>query len=66
MNLQDIITALQEAIKRAPKLIEDFREIFAKDAPTEADWAALKAKINSKVYEDYVPATRLRPLDPIP
>lgn len=50
---------LQQAIKYAPGLVKDLRELFTKDNPTEADWKALHDKINSKTYYDYVPGTAL-------
>ena len=50
---------IQQAIKYVPGLINDLRDLFNKDNPTEADWQALHAKINAKGYKDYVPDSSL-------
>ena len=54
-----ILTAVEELIKLSPALIADFQAIFSKPDPTTADWQALKDKINSKSYFDYVPKSDL-------
>jgi len=53
------IKGIQAAIKYAPGLIEDLREIFSKGNPTEADWQALHDKVASKSYRDYVPESSI-------
>ena len=59
-----ILTAVEELIKLSPGLLVEFQAIFAKPDPTAEDWAALKAKVMSKSYADYVPASDLpRPPD---
>jgi hypothetical protein len=54
-----ITFGIQEFIKVAPKLVDEFAALFSKGAPTDADWDALRAKILSKSYKDYVPTTQL-------
>jgi hypothetical protein len=58
-----IITALEELVKLSPSLIVDLQAIFSKPDPTTADWQALKDRVMSKSYSDYVPASDL-PSDP--
>jgi len=53
------VFGLEEIIKVAPGLYQEFADLFAKDNPTPADWDALRAKIASKSYKDYVPTTTL-------
>lgn len=53
------IFGLQELIKQAPGLWSAFAELFSKSNPTDADWDALRLKILSKSYKDYVPTTQL-------
>lgn len=53
------VFGLQEILKLAPGLYVEFADLFSKDEPTDADWAALRTKILSKSYKDYVPTTAL-------
>ncbi len=60
-----IITAVEELIKLSPALIVELQAIFAKPDPTTADWQALKDKVNTKDYWDYVVSSDLpRPPKP--
>ena len=54
-----IILGVEEAIKLTPRLITEFQTLFSKKDVTEADWVALRTKVLSKSYEDYVPATSI-------
>lgn len=54
-----IVGLVEEAIKDAPGLINEFKAIFAVANPTTANWAAFKAKVASESYEQYVPDTAL-------
>jgi hypothetical protein len=54
-----IIQLVQEAVTLAPGIVTDLQDIFSKANPTPADWEALRAKILSKSYEDFVPASAL-------
>ena len=56
-----ILSLAEEAIKDAPQLAADLKEIFAKTDPTPADWQALREKALAKSYADYVPASALPP-----
>jgi len=56
-----VIALVEKAIKVTPGLIADLQAIFAKPEPTAADWQALRDKINSKSYADYVPQSDLKP-----
>lgn len=56
-----IISLVQELIKDTPALIKDFQEIFSKPNPTPDDWEALRTKVKTKGYRDYVPDTQLPP-----
>lgn len=51
--------ALQEILKAAPGLYAELASVFAKDTVTDADWDALRARVLSKGYKDFVPATEL-------
>lgn len=55
-----ILLGLEEAIKLAPSLIADIQGILGKN-PTAEDWQALRDKVNSKGYFDYVPQSDLPP-----
>ena len=52
---------LEEAIKNEPAIAAEIRELLKKNDPTPEDWAALRARVASKTYRDYVPATALPP-----
>lgn len=54
-----VIFAVEELIKQAPALIVEFQKLFSTSAPTPEDFAALRAKVRSKTYRDYVPASKL-------
>jgi hypothetical protein len=57
MNPQAIALALfiiEEAIKEGPGLAADLAALFGKPDPTAEDWAALRARIAGKTYENYV------------
>lgn len=56
-----IVSLVEEAVKLAPSIVADFQAIFSKPNPTPADWAALRASILEKSYEDFVPDTGLTP-----
>lgn len=58
-----IIAAALSLVQSLPEVQKLLRELFNKADPTDADWAALRAKVLAKKYEDYVPATKL-PKDP--
>src|ERR1039457_5381588 len=51
--------AIDEAIKLEPGIAAAIRSMFAQGDPTPADWNALRAKVASKSYKDYVPSTAL-------
>lgn len=54
-----ILQLVEEAIKDAPGVIADLRAIFSKDNPTPTDWQALRIKVLSQSYADFVPASAL-------
>ncbi len=54
-----ILTAVEELVKLSPGLIVELQTIFGKSDPTAADWQALKDRVSSKSYWDYVPASDL-------
>lgn len=57
--LQLAIFGLEQLIAQAPKLYADIAALFQKGNPTAADWQALRDKIGSKSYFDYVPQSDL-------
>lgn len=62
MNEEAVALALfvlQEAIKQAPGLVNEFQGLFNGNPPTDEEWTALRTKILSKSYKDYVPTTAL-------
>lgn len=59
MPVAIIIPIVEAVFKYAPGAVVALRELFAKDQPTEADWAALKAKLQGMEYQDYVPDSAL-------
>ena len=58
-TLQLAFFAIEEGIKLEPGIADAIRSMFAQGDPTPADWAALRAKVASKSYKDYVPSTAL-------
>ena len=56
-----IVQLIQVAIEEAPQLIADLQAIFSNPNPTPADWEALRQKVLSVSYSDYVPASALPP-----
>ena len=51
--------AIEEAIKQEPAIAAELQSLFSKGNPTPADWAALRVKVLSKTYRDYVPGTAI-------
>lgn len=56
---QLIIFGVEEAIAQFPALLSDFQAIFATGTPTAADFAALRAKVASENYGQFVPDSAL-------
>jgi hypothetical protein len=56
-----VIFGIEEAIQQTPALIADLQNIFANGAPTAADFAALRAKVASESYQQFVPQSGLPP-----
>jgi len=54
-----IIGLIEEAVKIAPGVYDDLTLFFDNPNPSPADWQALRAKVLSKSYTDYVPASAL-------
>jgi len=54
-----ILSLVEEAIKDTPGIVTDLQAIFSKPNPSPADWEALRAKVLSKSYADYVPSSAL-------
>jgi hypothetical protein len=52
---------LEEAIKEEPAIAAAIRDMLADGDPTADDWAALRLKVATKRYADYVPASILTP-----
>jgi hypothetical protein len=65
MNPALVITIIEAAIKLVPLAREEIALLLAKNDPTEADWEALRAKVN-KTYEDYIREAGGRPMGPTP
>lgn len=59
-----IISLIEEAVKIAPGIYDDLTLLFDNPSPTPADWEALRAKVLSKSYADYVPASALAAASP--
>ena len=59
-----IISLVEEFVKIAPQAYQDLQTIFSKPNPTPEDWEALRAKVLSISYADYVPASDLPPDSP--
>lgn len=45
---------LELAVKEAPAIKQAFTALIQKENPTPEEWAALRATILAKSYEDYV------------
>ncbi len=60
-----VLSLVEEAIRLEPAIRAEIESLLAKDNPTPEDWQALRIKVLSKSYRDYVPATALPP-DPAP
>ena len=56
-----IIFGIEEAIQQTPALIADLQQIFSNGAPTAADFAALRAKVASESYQQFVPESSIPP-----
>jgi hypothetical protein len=54
-----IVGLVQEAVKDTPELVIEFRKIFNVTNPATTDWQALKDKVASESYEQYVPASQI-------
>ena len=54
-----IISLVQEAITLEPAIAAEFQVMFSNQNPTPADWEALRQKVLSKTYANYVPASAL-------
>lgn len=54
-----IMSLVEEAITQAPALVADLQALFAKGAPTAADFDALRASITAETYGQFVPASSL-------
>jgi hypothetical protein len=58
-TLQLVIFGIEEVIQQAPALAADLQKIFANGTPTAADFAALRAKVASESYQQFVPDSGL-------
>lgn len=58
-SVQLAFFVVQEAIKVEPAIAAELQRMFNKGVPSEADWAALRAKVANKTYRDYVPDSAL-------
>jgi len=57
--LQLVLFGIEEVIQQAPALAADLQKIFANGTPTAADFAALRAKVASESYRQFVTGTGL-------
>lgn len=57
-----VIALVEEAVKDTPALITEFQTIFSVANPSPADWTALRTKVASESYEQYVPGTSIPPV----
>lgn len=57
--IQLIIFALEAAVQEAPALVADIQNIFASGNPTASDFAALRSKVASESYGQFVPDSQL-------
>lgn len=54
------VFGFQQLIAQAPHLWNEFAALFQKkDPPSEAEWTALRDRIGSKTYHDFVPQSDL-------
>lgn len=60
-----IVSIMEELFKIAPGMIAEFRTLFALQAPTPADFEALRQKITGESYYKFVPGSSL-PGNPSP
>lgn len=56
---QYVIFGIEELIKVAPTVATEIQALLAKQDATAADWQALRDKVQSKTYFDYVPNSGL-------
>lgn len=54
-----IVSMVEEAVKIAPGVVADIKTVLSKNDATPADWQAVKDKVLSMRYEDFVPATAI-------
>lgn len=57
--LAAIVALIQEAVTLEPSIAAELQALFSLQNPTPADWEALRTKVLSKTYQDYVPASAL-------
>jgi hypothetical protein len=57
--LQLAFFLIEEGIKLEPAIAAELRALLNKNDPTAEDWAALRSRVQSKTYLDYVPASAL-------
>lgn len=57
--LQLVIFGIEEVIQQAPSLAADLQKIFANGTPTAADFEALRLKVASESYRQFVPNSQL-------
>ena len=57
---------IEEGIKLEPGIAAACKALFAKADPTPDDWAALRAKITAKSYDDYIAAAAPPTFAPLP
>lgn len=55
------ISLLQTIIKEAPHVWTELQILFGKEMVTDEDWAALRAKITAKTFEQLAPDAKLPP-----
>ena len=51
--ISTILLLIQELVKVVPPLAAEIVKILQSPNPTAADWAALRARVKAKKYEDY-------------
>jgi hypothetical protein len=57
--IQLAVFVIEEAIKNAPELLLDMKNLFGAGVPTAEDFAALRQKIAGESYKTFVPQSRL-------
>lgn len=50
---------IEEVVKLAPGLVSELQAIFSTGTPTADQFAALRAKVNSESYAQFVPSSAL-------